>query len=409
MNKFVCYVKNLTFIFASILLIVLWNLIFILQGAIGTDGPIYILALKVIPFFLVSTLIAFAFIKMIDRKKKLYKPFKISVFSGVFAVTLSILFQNAYIYGKLKVITLENKNFSHLEPINVVPNEFMFRLPMSLIAYLNVLPLTHMDDELTSHLNTVSLESAMIYNISQLVSKENIKNTCKEYVKNNFKNGHCFVDLQTEIFRKFQFSSTGNILFVVAGSMATSKMKKNLEGKYDKKNLFVVIKSLNDIFEMTLNSMTKLQDIVNVTPDSYKFTMGYQLKKTSYLQNVENKIAYKFLEWTMHTFNDLQKEFRNKTPEFKKYIKTENATFKDSINAEFKRMNDLTNRLTVLQKNGFDAKSIEKKSKIIDQRLELNFEDFKKRSILFKVSLFFRPELESMTIQDMFKRQKKVI
>jgi len=407
MDKAIKIIKYIVFFIFLLLLLLFWKSIFVLQGAIGFDGPLYLLQIKIIPILITSFVVAYLIIKMFDYKKVVLKPKKTSFIAGGVAILLSLTFQHFCINSHLKPFKFSNNNFSHLEPVQLQKNEFAYRMAISAAAYSKIMPLGQVDDETTSYLSNVALESSLIFNIKKLVDDKNIENTCKQYIEQDYKIGSCIIDLQNEIYSKYKFTSTGNVLLVAVGALGTFKMKKIMSEKYGKKDLFVLTKSVNDIIETSLLSAARSKDLITSQSESIDFTLGHHMEKASMLFTIEKQINYKYLATAFDKIGGLLEKSKEKISKSENDKKRDISSVKDNIKAEIKRSEELSRKLSKLQENGFDVESLEEKQKAMDEELEAKFQKLKNESLIYRVSSLFNPELKNMTIEELMRKEEK--
>lgn len=406
MNNFIQVSKYTVFLIVFLFLLLFWNTIFILQGAIDLDGPTHLLLLKLIPVFITSFVVTYLTIKMFDYKKKISAPKKTSLVVGGFAILLFLSFQHFFINRHLKPFNFENKNFSHLRPVKLLPNKFIYRMAISAAAYSKVMPLGQIDDETTSYISNIALESSLIFNIEKLVDENNIKNTCKQYIENNYRNGSCIIDLQNEVNSKYKFTTSGNLLLFTISTNGALEIKKIIEEKNGKKDLFAYLKSVNDVIETYLLYAARSKDFISTKSETIDFTMGHQMDKSLFIYSLEKQINYKFLSTGFDKIDGLLKKSNEKISKSKNGNFRKISGIDSNIEAEIKRFDELSLALSELQKNGFDGKTIKENLKTMHQDLELKFQKFKNKSLIFRISSFFKPELKKMTFEDLMKNKE---
>ena len=84
MDKVVKFTKYIIFLMFFLFLLLIWKAVFVVQGAIGFDGPIYIIPIKFIPIFIASFIFIKLTIKLSDNSnnKKLVLDPKKACFVG---------------------------------------------------------------------------------------------------------------------------------------------------------------------------------------------------------------------------------------------------------------------------------------------------------------------------------------
>lgn len=400
-------VKNTFFALLTILLLLVWKTVFILQGGIGYQGNILLLPFKLLPIFLYSSLITWILLKIFDQNKKVPSRKNASFSLGGLAVILSLTFQYFSISSKMKPFTFNNKMFSHLKPVSI-NNDFKNRMILSSAEYLRLMPLGSMDGDSTSYIANVAAEASLIFEVKKLIDDKNIQNTCKSYIERNGDYNSCIIDFQKDIYSKYQFTSTGNILLVAVGALGTFKIKKLMTEKYGEKDIYIITKSANDVIETSMLSAEKSKTIILSKDKSLQFSMGHNLRPDSILATIERQINYKFLLNHLEKIGSL---LSNVDKKLAKIDMESEKTQKRSISSlellelEKTRLRKLKDRHASFQRNGFNIDAIKLKQKEMNKELEVKLEQLKEESLLFKISAFFNPSLNEMTIDDLMKKK----
>jgi hypothetical protein len=395
--------KYIVFIIFALLLLLIWKGIFILQGGIGFQDNIFLLPVKFLPIFLYTSLASWPMFKMFDHKKRISKRRNVSFIFGGVAVILSLTFQYFMISKRDEPFTFKNKMFSHLRPVKI-NSDFTNRMFLSSAEYAKLMPLGSLDGEIISYIANIAAEASIIYGIRELIIDNNIKNTCKKYHDYN----KCIIDFQKDIYFRYHFTSTGNILLVAIGTIGIFKIKKLMSEKYGKKDIYVLTKSANDLIEISTLAAEKAKLIILTKNWPLKFSMGYEMSEGSILATVERLINYSFLA----THNDkisgiisnVDKELTKLETEGTAKSKRSSAQLLDS---EKERFSNLKSRYLSFQNHGFKLDEIKAKQKDMDKEMKEKLDQIKEQSFLFKVSAFFKPSLYDLTVDDLMKKQNK--
>ena len=179
MSKFLTILKYILFGIVSLLLILIWQGVFILQGGIGYEGNLILLPFKLLPIILYTSLALWLILKMFDKNKIVVKRWYLCHAMGVFSLLLSLSFQNLSISKRAPPYTLTNEYFSHIQPVDFA-QDFKYRTLLSSTGYARLLPLGKVDNDTTSYLSNVALEASLLFQLQELVNKKMLNNTCKK-------------------------------------------------------------------------------------------------------------------------------------------------------------------------------------------------------------------------------------
>ena len=402
-DNYKIFIKYIVHVIAALILLFVWKGVFILQGAIGYQGSIFLLPLKLLPIFLFTSFAVWLNLRMFDKNKVMNRRILSFVIAGV-AVTASLCFQHYLISKRLRPFTFQNKMFSHLKPVNI-NNDSQHRLILSFAEYGQLMPLGDVDEDLTSYIANIVAETSAVFELRRLLDDENITNTCKQYIEHSDDYGNCIVDFQKEIYAAYQFTSTGNILLVAVGATGIHKIKKIMQKKYGEKSVYVTAKSVNDLIETVMIAAEKSKFVLINRAPYVKFSMGYDMALASIPYTIESEINYKFLTVTIDSVNGLITKL-NKTLEadggLKHRISQPEGT--QAIEMEKIRFTSLKKLYLSFQNNGFTLDEIKSMEEDLLKEMETKLNMLKTQSFLFRISSFFYPSLNDLIVGDVLKK-----
>lgn len=364
----------------GISLIILWCLLFIVQGGVGIEGPIFLTPFKFIPIFFLSGILLWIFFKSIDSSLSKGKVKAICLSFALLSSGLSLQFQVSKISRKMTPFKFENKMFSHLPKVKV-SGEFKTRLGMSAVEFLNLIPFSKVDKMGTEYMTGVAAEASLVFELKKFIEDKNLEETCKLYIENYGDYSSCVIDFQKEIYQYFTFSSTGNILLVAVGALGVFKVKEKMKKKYGDKSDYVAIKAANDIIETTLLSANKTKYLVERDGEVIPFSMGHKLDSISPYSIIEDQVNYKYLETFMNKISSLRKSVEKKL----------NKIDADSglLREEKERFLGLTAEFLVFQEDGFTLDELKVKNKKTTTEMKSSLEKSKKESLILKATSYF--------------------
>lgn len=396
--------KYTIFTLITLFLILIWKFVFIIQGGIGHEGNILILPFKLLPIFICSSLTAWLILKMFDQNKKFPKRRNISLSLGAFALILSLSFQHFYISNKTKSLVFNNPMLSHLEEVKSDDN-LGFRLGISAAEYLRLMPLGSEGNSYTSYLANIAKEAALVLELKELTHKNNLENTCKNYIEKKGDYSSCIVDLQKEVHAHFQLTSTGNVLLLALGSSGIFRIKDILNKKHGKKDVYTGIKSVNDIIESTLLQANSSKAILTNSGKLFQFTMGYELNSDSIISSIERQMNLKSMGMFIKSVDKLIDSTDKGMAKLEKnQKKSRTIASQDLIKTEKKRFKKLRDQFLLFKNHGFSQDQIKKKQETLDKDIARQLEQLKQRSFMFKIAAFFDESLYDLTVEDFKKK-----
>lgn len=401
-------IKIVSFIIFSLILLFIWNMLFILQAGIGYNGNILLLPIKFLPIFLYTFFALWLILKMFDDKNKISKTKHISCAVAGFAVLLSFSFQHFIVSKKMAPFTFKNKLFSHIKTIRV-NDKFSQRLILSTAEYSKLIPLGSLTSDTASYFANITAEAAVVLELKNLLSKKTIDDTCKQYLDNGGGYGSCVVDFQKDIYSTYLFSSTGNVLLVASGALGVFQIRHIMSEKYGKKNLYVLLKASNDLMGSSFLAVEKVKLASRNSDHVTKFSMGYEIRPGTLLFLIEQQINYKFLATVFKRMNKLIissekkiSQYENTNSERSISSQTEQAL----VQGEKEHLQKLKVQFLSLQENGYNVDEIKLKQEKLNQDLNIKIQQLKRESLMFKILAFFRPSLNDLSIDDFVQAEE---
>jgi hypothetical protein len=183
--------------------------------------------------------------------------------------------------------------------------------------------------------------------------------------------------------------------------------------KYGEKDIYVKMKLKNVMIENFILSAEKLKEIILVKDKALYFSMGHKLKPNSITATFEHQIIYKSLFQYLEKIDDYlltnDKNLAKIEIESKKSQKGSLSSVQ-FIEFEKTRLRALKDRHASFQTNGFNIDAIKLKQKETDKQLKelevklKQLEQLKEDSLLSKISAFFNPSLDEITLDDLMKK-----
>ncbi len=371
--------KYTFFILVALVLLIIGQAVFILQGGIGFQSNIFLFPIKLLPIFFYTFLICWLLLKMFDYKKKIVRRWSISFLCAIGMVFLSLFFQSVKIDKRAEPFILKNKEFSHLPPI-LINNNFMNRLILSATGYMTLLPWREVDKDAVDYLANLGAEFALISEIKKLIEKVNIANTCKKFIKKIEMESGCALSLQKEIYNRYQLSSPAKILFLVITTLTFFNEKELFHEKYGKDDSYVLAKLMNDFIEINLLQLYQGKFSILNENNNLKLSMGYQIIPDSYLANVEKSLCYKEIKERIKASNELVKtdiKFRKE--------KIKDSKILELMNREKKRLDKLKVDLFSLQDSSFNLDQVKRKQEETEEKLKIQIKTIKQKSLILKL------------------------
>lgn len=358
--------KYMLYVLMAFLIILVWVAVFIIQGGIGLGMSFYFIPITLLPILLFSTIASWLLLKMFDYKKKVVDKKKVSLIAGVFVLVLSVLFQHFIVSKRMTPFVFENEKFSHIEMTNTLEDIKKRMLISANEVSKIVLPETIETDSSSLMIN-MTIEAVLIFQFREFLSKENISNTCKSYL--NIKGGYkyCILDFQKDVYSKYKFSSTGNILLLAMGAASLFEAKKIMKSQFKDDDLYFSLLITNGIIESCLLSAQENKDTLMNKNNIVRFTFGYELKPGSITAYLEQKIIYK----SLYTFIERIEQIVAKIE--KKLATSTDETEQMKIEEErFKRLRD---EFKVFQKDGYTIEELKTKEQEIHLSMAENSEE----------------------------------
>jgi len=396
--------KYTIFTIISLILILVWQCVFILQSGIGLVGNVLLTPVKLLPIFLYSTLAFWLTLKMFDFHQKVSRKKYFSLVIGGVAVMLSAIFQYSSPSKRIPPFIFKNKMFSLLEPVSI-RNNFKNRMILSSAEYLRLMPFAGMDKDFIAYIAHVAAEATFIYELQKLIDDGELKKTCKKYIETHADFHNCIIDFQKEVYSHYKITSTGNVLMVAIGSLGVFKVQGRMKKQYGKKNLYVFVKSFNDLIETFMLSVENSKSILLSKDRSFGFGVGRKSQTSAILATIESQINYKFLIMAVENVGGLIANVEKKAPSIQnKDRKREvSSTRHANFEREKSRFTKLKAQYQAFQEDGFKIDELKQKLKGIHQEMEEILHQVKEESFIFSVAAFFDSSLDDLTIEDLFK------
>lgn len=377
------FLKYPLFMGIILLLFLLWQGVFILQGGIGIEGSFLFLPFKVLPLLLFSALSTWLVLKIFNFKR--YRK-RISTIMGGVAVILSLVFQYQINSQKKQSFVFKNKNFSHLKAIKTNKN-FKNRIVLSFIEYLNIMPLGSVDQMFLFQAAHSVHEVTLLLEIQKLTDDKNIKKTCKNYLSGHESPLNCISELQQDIYSNHLVSPVSNTFLASIGTLSALKTKDALTEKYPEDNVYISIKYTNNIIKRFMLAAKRSQEIF----------INHQSSAPSLLKIFEEKLNYDFLKTTIHKTGELFSSVDKKIAP----LTIDNLKLKKEL-LEFKK---LKNQFTLLKSNMANISKTQLTPPELKLRVENQLSRTKKESLLFQVASFFDTSLRKLTAEDFIKNK----
>ncbi len=365
------YSKYSLFVVSTLILVLLWKVVFILQGGIGLDGNIFLLPFKLLPILVYSAISFWLILKMFDYKGRVKQRSKMAFAVGVFSLVLSVLFQHFVISKRIAPFNFKNKMFSHVGLIEMNA-DFNNRLMISAAEYLRLFPLGSRNNEFASFLSNIAAEAALVFEVKKRFNDKRIEFSCKEYIKKFGDYGNCISDYQKDIYSQTKFTSTGTILMVALGALGTFKVKQSLTKKYGKANSYVAMRAANDLIEISMLSLESSKEIINNEDGVINFSMGYKMHPSSDFRTIEQQIHYKHLLVAIGKLESIVSRIEKKILKRRdKCLKREISSLaRSELEREEIRFENMRTKFRAFQEGGFKIEELKERQEKVEVKLK---------------------------------------
>lgn len=408
MRKKNSVLKHSLYFAISLLLVLLWIILFILQGGVGIEGNVLLIPIKLAPLFLFSSFSFWLLLKMYDQKKRVLNSRNISLGVGVASILLSITFQYNKVSKRISPFKFKSKMFAHVEPIKA-SDSFTNRLMLSSAGFLSLMPFNSFDQEAVSIMSNISAESALVFELKRYLDDRTLKRTCSKYIEEHGDYNDCVVDFQKDIYNHYNFSSTGNILLVAVGALGTFKVKNLLASSYGDKDSYVLLKSVNDVIETSMLAAERSKSIILGKSKDQYFSLGSRISASSPYRAFENQVNYRYLVTALGKVDELisgvqKKELDHDSSTVKRDV---SSTSSEKFEREKQRFQAIKTQFQDFKKGGFEIERLVLEEREAAKELDIALAQIKQKSDIFKAVAFFDSSLNKLSSKDFLNSNKE--